>query len=101
MRRISKELMTILRDDRPDTTNFSNTALMYLNRQTFEHIKEELVQPNNWPRFGQSLQMFGIPIMLYHGIPIDRWELVQRGTGENIVAGNVWEDAPTDYRIYP
>lgn len=102
MRQISEELLAILKNDTLYETNFSNTALLYMNRQTFEEFKREWVPAKQWDRHIPGItQMFGIPVMLYHGVPIGRWDLVQRATGENILAGNMWADDPTDNRIYP
>lgn len=106
MRSFSEEFIAILRDDRPGPASLSNTALLYFNRQTLNKIKMELGPPAEpYPYSAQPfrrhvetvlVQMFGIPIMLYHGIPIDKWELVQRASGENINGGWVWapERAP-------
>lgn len=102
MRRISEELLAIVRDDTPYTTNFSNTALLYMNRHTFNQVRLEFVSPDKWDDYQSGItQMLGIPIMLYHGVPIGRWDLVQRATGENILAGNMWADDPPNNRIYP
>lgn len=101
-RRLSDELLSIIKNDNPYTTNFSNTALLYINRQTWEQMKQELFSGNPYPDdYGRMpiLQLWGIPVMLYdYGIPLDTWELVQRGSGENITSGSVWQDEP---RIAP
>lgn len=90
--RLSEELIALIKDDKPGPDSFSNTALLYFNRQTFEQVKRELVPVDHWSRHVPGItQMFGIPIMLYHGIPLDEWELVQRISGENITKGKVWE----------
>lgn len=97
MRRISEELIEIVRNDIPGPNSLSNTALLYMNRQTYEVFKtimQAQYPPGVADNFSVSSGMnylFGIPIMLYHGVPIGRWELVQRVSGENITSGNVWE----------
>lgn len=91
---ISDELMAIIKNDKPGPESFASTALLYLNRQTLEQLKRELVPMDHWAYHVPGVtQMFGIPIMLYHGIPIGRWELVQKISGENITSGNVWESS--------
>lgn len=96
MRQISEELMDVLRNDTPGPNSLSNTALMYMNRQTFEEFKQTMQAPDPPTDSLHSLrpfpaQLFGIPVMLYHGIPDGRWELVRRSTGESITSGNVWK----------
>lgn len=92
MRRISEELIEILRNDIPGPNSLSNTALLYMNRQTFEQVKLQFVPPGKWNDHQSDItQMLGIPVMLYHGIPDGRWELVRRSSGENVNSGNVFE----------
>jgi len=95
VRLISDEFIAIIRDDPPGPQSFSNTALLFMNRQTLDEFKRELVYPRGaeGPRSALG-HMFGVPIMLYHGIPIGRWELVRRGSGEHITDGRVWQDEP-------
>jgi hypothetical protein len=91
-RRLNEEFVAFIANDRPHTTNFSNTALIYLNRQTFDEIKREYALRDQFGSHTAGItQMFGITVMLYHGIPLDQWELVQRASGENITSGYVWE----------
>lgn len=91
--RINDELLALIRTDKP---RFSDTALLYLNRVTWDTMKSDLVASNSAPVdvVGRIGQLFGIPVMLYHDIPFGRWELVQRISGENITSGNVWEGVP-------
>jgi hypothetical protein len=94
--RISEELLAIIKNDGPNTTNFSNTAVLYMNRQTCDRLQRRAIREqqdeDRWPWLRPNLSaLFGIPIVLYHGIPIGRWELVQRISGENITSGNMWE----------
>jgi len=95
--RLSDELTSIIRDDSPSTTNYSNTALLYVNRLTFDIMKSEMTSPAAYPwetHANPLSQLFGIPLMRYHGIPDGRWELVQRSTGERITSGDMWEGLP-------
>ena len=67
-----------------------------LNRQTRDQLKavtSDQQDEDKWPwlRPNSLSALFGISIVLYHGIPIDRWELVQRISGENITSGAMWE----------
>lgn len=97
MKRISEELIEILRSDIPGPNSLSNTALMYMNRQTYEQFKAvmQAQQPMAVDNFSVSAVMsrlFGVAIMLYHGIPDGRWELVQRSSGEHVNSGNVFKN---------
>lgn len=93
MRRLNDELLTIIQEDNPQTTNFSNTAVLYLNRQTFEQMKTVFAYNSSdlRDRIRQAFtHLLGIPIMLHHSIPAEYWELVQRDSGEQIISGYVW-----------
>lgn len=106
MRRISEELIEILRNDIPGPNSLSNTALLYMNRLTCETFKAVMAQQqsttvNLYDLRPYPTQLFGITLMLYHGIPDGRWELVQRFSGENVTSGNVFgkeSDALCGYR---
>ena len=103
-RKINEELLAIIKADPITPDYLRGNAILYLNRQTYEELKREYPSAESslpWRLDSIIAQMFGIPMMLYHGIPIGRWELVQRDTGENILAGNMWEDDPPNNSIMP
>lgn len=92
-RRLSEELVAILRDDSAGATSFYNTGILLLHRLSQEELKREYAHDVNPIHTSRSIQqIFGVPIMLYHGIPVGEWELIQRESGENIISGKLWQD---------
>jgi hypothetical protein len=77
-------------------------AFIFMNKITLEAVRNTAYPPEKDEnpfslRPPMLSQIFGTPVMCYHGIPDGKWELIARYTGDLLESGNVFALPRVDF----